>query len=94
MEIKTVKVGSLETNCYLLISDKELTVIDPGAEATGPWGSCLQLQPTGQFGRTPRREGLNPIICSNSGAIAETPAIPQELGPRLRAICAPLQRRA
>ena len=33
MEIKTIKVGALETNCYLLISQKELAVIDPGAEA-------------------------------------------------------------
>ena len=33
MEIKTIKVGDLETNCYLLDSDKELIVIDPGDEA-------------------------------------------------------------
>ena len=33
MEIKTVKVGMLQTNCYLLVSEKELLVIDPGAEA-------------------------------------------------------------
>lgn len=33
MEIKSVKVGLLGTNCYLLISGKESAVIDPGAEA-------------------------------------------------------------
>ncbi len=33
MEIKTVKVGELQTNCYLLISGRELAVIDPGDEA-------------------------------------------------------------
>jgi len=32
MEIKTIKVGELQTNCYLLISGKELAVIDPGGE--------------------------------------------------------------
>lgn len=33
MEIKTVKVGALETNCYLLISRRELAVLDPGGDA-------------------------------------------------------------
>jgi len=33
MEVKTIKVGELQTNCYLLISEKELVIIDPGAEA-------------------------------------------------------------
>ncbi len=32
MKIKTIKVGSLKTNCYLLISAGELLIIDPGAE--------------------------------------------------------------
>lgn len=33
MEIKRLIVGVLETNCYLLISDKELVIVDPGGEA-------------------------------------------------------------
>ncbi|NQT29152.1 MAG: MBL fold metallo-hydrolase [Candidatus Saganbacteria bacterium] len=35
MQIKTVKVGSLQTNCYIVIDDKsrEAIVIDPGDEA-------------------------------------------------------------
>ena len=35
MQIKTVKVGSLQTNCYVVIDEKsrEAMVIDPGAEA-------------------------------------------------------------
>jgi len=33
MEIKRLIVGALETNCYLLISDSELGIIDPGGEA-------------------------------------------------------------
>jgi len=32
MEIKRIKVGSLQTNCYLLISKGELAIIDPGDE--------------------------------------------------------------
>ena len=33
MEIKHLIVGELETNCYLLISENELGIIDPGGEA-------------------------------------------------------------
>lgn len=33
MEIKHLIVGALETNCYLLISNNELIIIDPGDEA-------------------------------------------------------------
>ncbi len=33
MIIKTLKVGSLETNCYLLFYDGEVIIIDPGAES-------------------------------------------------------------
>ena len=32
MEVKRIKVGELETNCYLLISKKELVVVDPGGD--------------------------------------------------------------
>ncbi|MCX6764820.1 MAG: MBL fold metallo-hydrolase [Candidatus Nealsonbacteria bacterium] len=32
MQIKCLKVGPLETNCYFLISKKEIAIIDPGAE--------------------------------------------------------------
>lgn len=35
MQIKTIKVGSLQTNCYILVDEKsqEAVVIDPGDEA-------------------------------------------------------------
>ena len=33
MEIKHLIVGELETNCYLLISENELGIIDPGGDA-------------------------------------------------------------
>lgn len=33
MQIKIVKVGYLETNCYILENDKETLIIDPGDEA-------------------------------------------------------------
>jgi len=33
MQIKYLKVGALETNCYFLISNEEIAIIDPGAEA-------------------------------------------------------------
>lgn len=32
MEIKIIKVGPLETNCYVLVKDNKCLVIDPGAE--------------------------------------------------------------
>lgn len=32
MEIKTLKVGYLQTNCYILIIDKDAIIIDPGDE--------------------------------------------------------------
>lgn len=33
MKIKRLIVGELETNCYLLISENELGIIDPGGDA-------------------------------------------------------------
>lgn len=33
MQIKHLIVGELETNCYLLVSENELGIIDPGGEA-------------------------------------------------------------
>jgi hydroxyacylglutathione hydrolase len=33
MRIKYLKVGPLETNCYFLISRKEMVIIDPGDES-------------------------------------------------------------
>ena len=33
MEIKTIKVGYLETNCYILVKDNKCLIIDPGDEA-------------------------------------------------------------
>jgi len=33
MKIKRLIVGRLETNCYLIISEKELVIIDPGGES-------------------------------------------------------------
>lgn len=32
MKIETIKVGELETNCYLVIKNKECIIVDPGAE--------------------------------------------------------------
>lgn len=32
MQIKQIKVGHLETNCYLLITSKEILIIDPGGD--------------------------------------------------------------
>lgn len=32
MQIKRIKVGYLETNCYILIKNNECLIIDPGAE--------------------------------------------------------------
>ena len=32
MEIKTIVVGPLQTNCYLLIKDRDCLIVDPGAE--------------------------------------------------------------
>jgi len=33
MKIETVVVGALEENCYILSYDKEVLIVDPGAEA-------------------------------------------------------------
>lgn len=33
MEIKRIIVGPLMTNCYLIISDNELAIVDPGEES-------------------------------------------------------------
>lgn len=33
MNIETVVVGDLETNCYLIVKDNEVIIIDPGDEA-------------------------------------------------------------
>lgn len=33
MELKTLKVGILQTNCYLLFQDNNAIIIDPGAKA-------------------------------------------------------------
>ena len=33
MEIKTIKVGFLETNCYILTINDKCLIIDPGDEA-------------------------------------------------------------
>ena len=32
MEIKIVKVGFLQTNCYIIIKDNNYLIIDPGDE--------------------------------------------------------------
>ena len=34
MKIKSVVVGSLETNCYIIEKDGEILIIDPGDEAS------------------------------------------------------------
>lgn len=33
MKIETIKVGELETNCYLIVKNNKCLIIDPGAEA-------------------------------------------------------------
>ena len=33
MTVETIKVGSLNTNCYLLTSNGEMLIIDPGADS-------------------------------------------------------------
>ncbi|MFW6006294.1 MAG: MBL fold metallo-hydrolase [Candidatus Bipolaricaulota bacterium] len=33
MKVKKIEVGSLETNCYVIRSDGEATIVDPGGEA-------------------------------------------------------------
>jgi hydroxyacylglutathione hydrolase len=33
MEIESIVVGSLNTNCYLLVSENEILIIDPGQES-------------------------------------------------------------
>jgi glyoxylase-like metal-dependent hydrolase (beta-lactamase superfamily II) len=33
MEIRKLTVGSVETNCYILINEKDIVIIDPGASA-------------------------------------------------------------
>ncbi len=33
MRIKRIVVGVLQTNCYLLFSEGEIVIVDPGAEA-------------------------------------------------------------
>jgi len=33
MQIKTIKVGGLQTNCYLVAENQEALIIDPGAES-------------------------------------------------------------
>ena len=32
MQIKTIKVGYLQTNCYILVIDSNAIIIDPGDE--------------------------------------------------------------
>jgi len=32
VRVETIKVGVLETNCYLIIKNKECIIVDPGAE--------------------------------------------------------------
>lgn len=41
MNIKTIKVGSLETNCYLIIKDNKCIIVDPGDEF-GKIGSIIK----------------------------------------------------
>lgn len=33
MDIRKIVVGPVQTNCYLVVSDKELVIVDPGDEA-------------------------------------------------------------
>ena len=47
MKIKTVKVGILKTNCYILSIDDECLIIDPGAEAEKIINEISGLKPIG-----------------------------------------------
>lgn len=44
MQIKHLVVGELEANCYLLVSENELAVIDPGDEAERILNEIKQLK--------------------------------------------------
>ena len=44
MQIKHLVVGELETNCYLLVSENELAIIDPGDEAGRILNEIKQLK--------------------------------------------------
>ena len=44
MEIKHLVVGELESNCFLLVSENELAVIDPGDEAERILNEIKQLK--------------------------------------------------
>ncbi len=47
MQIKTVKVGILETNCYILVSGDQCLIIDPGEEAQKIIQKIGDLKPLG-----------------------------------------------
>lgn len=47
MEIKTVKVGWLETNCYIIKSGNECLIIDPGGEPDKIIKEINNLKPIG-----------------------------------------------
>ena len=42
MKIKRIVVGSLETNCYIINSDNEIAIIDPGGEPDKILNSVLE----------------------------------------------------
>lgn len=47
MKIKTVKVGYLETNCYIVSIDNECLIIDPGDEVDKIINEIGNLKPVG-----------------------------------------------
>ncbi len=47
MKIDILKVGELETNCYILSKNKEAIIIDPGAEASRIIEFCKDLNVVG-----------------------------------------------
>ncbi len=47
MQIKTVKVGYLETNCYILIDNNECLIVDPGDEFSKIIDEIGNLKPLG-----------------------------------------------
>ena len=55
MNLETIKVGSLETNCYLVIKDNNCIIIDPGAEAE----KIIRASLYAEQAWSPRRTGCN-----------------------------------
>ena len=49
MKIKTVKVGYLETNCYIVSIENDCLIIDPGDEVDKIINEIGNLKPVGNY---------------------------------------------